>query len=82
MGTILKTSPFLLVIRHSAPRALAAAIVIKESRASSMRGNYVGYLPLECYESLIKRRPKKRGVLKNRPPKLELDHTHGIIYFI
>ena len=28
---------------------------------------------VECYESLIKRRPKKRGVLKNRPPKLELD---------
>ena len=28
---------------------------------------------LECYESLIQRRPKKRGVLKNRPPKLELD---------
>lgn len=26
-----------------------------------------------CYKSLVKRRPKKQGMLENRPPKLELD---------
>ena len=54
MGTMLKTSSFLVVIRHSAPRALAAAIVIKESRTSSMRGHHAGYLPWNVVILLLK----------------------------
>lgn len=72
MRTKLKTMPFLLMIRHSAPRALAAAIVIKNREPQVCADIAWDILP-EYYKSLIKRRPKKRGMLKNRLPKLELD---------